>query len=198
MPAPLYAELDGFLNSLPWDGRPPKERFIQAAIGLILSGDLKIGSGNARNFAVTLASTGKSPLLSPREATELSDLNSLGDKSSAGTHTGTAKVPVVATKAIDYSDIKPGESPWINGLLSILRGRNEEAKTAIMSNIVAFAGYSAAAPEVPSGGVSLDAMQARIAAIEQQILDSEKKASVGGLTIAPKAGKGAQGKPGRK
>ncbi len=118
-----------------------------------------------------------------------------------GSGSGTPPFDNLAKHEIKFGDIELQESelPWVRGLLTVLRGKNNDAKNAIMTNIVAFTGYSASVPELASeSSVDLDAMQARLAAIDKQILDEEKTPNVGRPAAAPKNRRGPSGKTGTK
>ncbi len=99
--------------------------------------------------------------------------------------------------SFDGPEVKESESPWVQGLLKVLRGKNERAKNAITSNILAFADYSTHVPEADSDEADSAAIRARLAAI-RELVDSRESGNAGGDSANPKIDRALPRKAGRK
>lgn len=89
------------------------------------------------------------------------------------------------------SSITAEELPWVHGVLEILRIKRRKAVDAITSNIVMMVDYSHGdSPDEPSTGIDLAAVvQARLTALDKQLLDEKEKNPVASIGDPPKLGK---------
>ncbi len=97
------------------------------------------------------------------------------------------KLHVIGLKSV----VTESNIPWVRALVGILEGGNEVAIRALKSNLLAFAEYVIAVPEVADGIADIAADERRLAALEERLVDARKAVTVGSPASAPKAGRKA-------